>query len=1122
MLTKSDIRKAANTASYSKGVDIFLSNRIEEFTVEEDGAFDDIRAVVKGSGRNRYDVDVVYDLENDRMEDISCACPAFSKYSGICKHCVAVMLKYLGHIETKRAGMEKEYKKETSLARLQALKGMPPKNPPVQTPPVQKPSAQKLPVPQMKAQATTPAMKQLLAKRLMKKTLPLIPDSVHGKVRIEPMLKCDTNGIEAEFKIGAGQMYILKDVFAFAEALEKNESVSYGKKLQFVHTLEAFDPDYRPLVKFIRSWVQNNRIHYMQTSYYSHPFGYVHPRLRLLPLSGGEVEDFLDAMGSRPFFADVTGKGEKSWKVTEEALAREMSVRRKGSGIKVKIDSVFGYQCDRDYIYFEKGSVYRVQQEKMEGIRDFLTCMADIPGHKVYIQKEDIPAFSRELLPALEEFYVCTKTDFDEKDYGVVPVSFEIYVDAPQRDFITFQILAVYGEKKYNIYNDTDDVPQRDLTAEMEVGNAVSFFCNAYDEKEKLMVLAEDEDRIYELLVNGIPRMQDLAQVYISDALKRMKVTAAPKVAVGISVSGELLELSMTSEEMPGDQLMEILSKYNRKKKFYRLKSGEFVNIEGEEIEALFELRQGLNLSASQLKNTTIEIPKYRALYLDAELKERNSLPAVKDKEFKALVRNMKTVEDNDFDIPEGMGKILREYQKRGFLWIKTIRYNGFGGILADDMGLGKTLQVICFLMSEYRESQIQDNRRSLVVCPASLVFNWKSEIEKFAPELPVKMVIGTAAERREMLENMGNREILVTSFDLLKRDISHYEKIRFHAQIIDEAQFIKNHNTQAAKAVKQVNAGFRLALTGTPIENRLSELWSIFDYLMPGFLYTYQRFRDELEIPIVLNQEETAIRRLQKMIAPFVLRRLKKEVLTDLPDKLEENVFAKLEGEQQKLYDAHVKKLKLMLEKESDEELKKSKIQILAELTKLRQICCDPALLYEEYQKGSAKTEMCMDLIQNAISGGHKILIFSQFTSMLKNLQKRLQKEDIRFYSLTGADSKESRADMVARFNKDDTPVFCISLKAGGTGLNLTSADIVIHFDPWWNSAVQNQATDRAHRIGQKNVVSVYRLIVKDTIEENIVKIQEKKKELADQVFSGEGMGGVGFTREDLLELLR
>lgn len=567
---------------------------------------------------------------------------------------------------------------------------------------------------------------------------------------------------------------------------------------------------------------------------------------------------------------------------------------------------------------------------------------------------------------------------------------------------------------------------------------------------------------------------------------------------------------------------MEILSKYNRKKKFYRLKSGEFVNIEGEEIEALFELRQGLNLTASQLKHTTIEIPKYRALYLDAELKERNSLPAVKDKEFKALVRNMKTVEDNDFDIPEGMGKVLREYQKRGFLWIKTIRYNGFGGILADDMGLGKTLQVICFLMSEYRESQIQDNRRSLVVCPASLVFNWKSEIEKFAPELPVKMVIGTATERWEMLEKMGNREILVTSYDLLKRDISHYEKIRFHAQIIDEAQFIKNHNTQAAKAVKQVNAGFRLALTGTPIENRLSELWSIFDYLMPGFLYTYQRFRDELEIPIVLNQEETAIRRLQKMITPFVLRRLKKEVLTDLPDKLEENVFAKLEGEQQKLYDAHVKKLKLMLEKESDEELKKSKIQILAELTKLRQICCDPALLYEEYQKGSAKTEMCMDLIQNAISGGHKILIFSQFTSMLKNLQKRLQKEDIRFYSLTGSDSKESRAEMVARFNKDDTPVFCISLKAGGTGLNLTSADIVIHFDPWWNSAVQNQATDRAHRIGQKNVVSVYRLIVKDTIEENIVKIQEKKKELADQVFSGEGMGGVGFTREDLLELLR
>ena len=276
----------------------------------------------------------------------------------------------------------------------------------------------------------------------------------------------------------------------------------------------------------------------------------------------------------------------------------------------------------------------------------------------------------------------------------------------------------------------------------------------------------------------------------------------------------------------------------------------------------------------------------------------------------------------------------------------------------------------------------------------------------------------------------------------------NEYEKYSFQCEIIDEAQFIKNANTQAAKAVKEIQTGFRLALTGTPVENRLSELWSIFDYLMPGFLYSYKKFREEVEIPVVQNSDEDAMKRLQKMIRPFVLRRLKKEVLTDLPDKLEENMFAQLTGEQQKLYDAHVKRMMLILDKQSEEEFKSSKIIILAELTRLRQICCDPSLVFEDYKGDSAKTEMCLNMIRNA-------------------------------------------------------------------------ADIVIHFDPWWNLAVQNQATDRAHRIGPKNVVNVYKLIVKDTIEENIMKLQEKKRELADQILEGENLNGSSLTREELVELL-
>ena len=708
----------------------------------------------------------------------------------------------------------------------------------------------------------------------------------------------------------------------------------------------------------------------------------------------------------------------------------------------------------------------------------------------------------------------------------------------------------------------TDDIAIRDMNKETVVRNVIHKYSNAFHPFEQCAVIADDEEAEYEFLTEGIPALQAVGEVFISDALKRIEVRNSPKITVGVSLSGNLLELSMTAGDMSREDLIDILSRYNKKKKFYRLKNGAFVNAADSGLDTVEELRTGLQLTDKQMKQDRIEVQKYRALYLDAQLKENPVVSAVKDKSFKSLVRNMKTVEDNDFEVPESLDKVLREYQKRGFLWIKTLRHNGFGGILADDMGLGKTLQVIAFLLSEFLErkntdienitlkeatvlnvqsetksetAEVQEadideamngqtgklQRNTLIIAPASLVYNWSSEIQRFAPELTVRMVTGTAAERRMALTEAGTEDILLTSYDLLKRDISEYEKYQFQCEIIDEAQYIKNANTQAAKAVKEVQAEFKLALTGTPVENRLSELWSIFDYLMPGFLYSYKKFRGEVEIPAVQNSDEDAMKRLQKMIRPFVLRRLKKEVLTDLPDKLEENMFVQLTGEQQKLYDAHVKRMMLMLDKQSEEEFKTSKITILAELTKLRQICCDPSLVFTDYKADSAKTEMCLNMICNAVASGHKILLFSQFTTMLDHLANRLEEEKISYYMLTGATSKEKRAQMVESFNNDDTQVFCISLKAGGTGLNLTAADIVIHFDPWWNLAVQNQATDRAHRIGQKNVVNVYKLIVKDTIEENIMKLQEKKRELADQILEGEGLNGSSLTREELMELL-
>ena len=355
----------------------------------------------------------------------------------------------------------------------------------------------------------------------------------------------------------------------------------------------------------------------------------------------------------------------------------------------------------------------------------------------------------------------------------------------------------------------------------------------------------------------------------------------------------------------------------------------------------------------------------------------------------------------------------------------------------------------------------------------------------------------------------------------MAKRDVSLYRDYQFDTEIIDEAQNIKNHGTQAAKAVKKIHAEVRFALTGTPIENRLSELWSIFDFLMPGILGTYEKFRKGYELPIVQNQDERLAGRLKKMISPFILRRVKGEVLKELPDKMEQIVYARMGEEQRKLYEVHAVRLMESLEKQSDEELQKGKLQILAELTRLRQICCAPEMLYENYSETSCKVETCMELIHQAMSGNHKILLFSQFTSVFPILEKRLLQEKIPYYELTGQTSKENRMRMTEQFNSGDVPVFLISLKAGGTGLNLTAASIVIHFDPWWNLAAQNQATDRAHRIGQEKQVTVFKLIAQNTIEEKIIKLQQEKQKLSSQILDGEGAAASALTKDDFMEIL-
>lgn len=1152
MLTRTRIRSLTHASFYSRGLDLYLTNKVKDLKIEDNSFVDHVHTRVKGSGTKMYNVSFSYDTAKDTVMNCDCNCPAFASYDGLCKHLVASLLKYadrklseagqqdpasvpgrqmeLGEVAGNSGGSGSKGSSVGSGNRGSGVRsgGANDSSADAASQGYRRLSDYRGP----QAPTTTPAMKMLLDRQQVVRIAPLMQDHVFGLVRLEPALVCQKGKAFAEFRVGTTQTYVVKDIFEFVGRIQRGAEYQYGKKLEFVHLPEAFDANYRPLVQFAGDWVRENERRYVQSSYYGY-HSYSQSKLRSIPLSGSELDNFLEAVGNLPVQVTADGMDLGQCWLREAAPLQKLVIKGRDGGIEVAEEKLYRCRGIRYQYSITNGWIYKQPLEELKQIQDFQACMDTLAERKVFIQKEDVPVFCRDFLPALEKHYLCERKDFSELDFDIKPAVFEIYLDAPQEDMISCRVIAVYGEQRYNVYGDKEDMGQRDLQREILTGQAVASYCNAYDESTMSMVILDSEEMMYDFLTEGIPKIQELGQVFISDALKRIKVNASPRISVGISLDGELLELSLVSEDMSREQLLEILNKYDKKKKYYRLKNGEFVNVAGDGLETLWELKQGMGLSDKQMAQETIELPKYRALFLDSGLKSQESIQAEKDRAFRALVRNMKTVEDSDFEVPESMQGVLREYQKKGFLWLKTLKNNGFGGILADDMGLGKTLQVIAFLCSEYgadavtRDGGTQQaeehnaEKRCLIVTPASLVYNWYNEIRRFAPELPAVMILGNAQERMQLITQAPKRAILITSYDLLKRDIEHYEKLRFFYQVIDEAQFIKNHSTQAARAVKEIKASCRLALTGTPVENRLSELWSIFDYLMPGFLFGYQRFREELESPIVQQQDKEAMERLQRMIRPFVLRRLKKDVLKDLPDKLEEEMYVCLEGEQLKLYDAHVKRLALMLDKQSDEEFRTGKIQILSELTRLRQLCCDPALLYEGYEDGSAKVDMCMELVRNAVGSGHKILLFSQFTSMLEILCEKLENAGITYYTLTGSTGKERRRELVEQFNQDDTSVFCISLKAGGTGLNLTAADIVIHYDPWWNLAVQNQATDRAHRIGQLNTVTVYKLVTKGTIEENIMRLQDKKRELADQVLGGEGVGSGSFTKEELKEII-
>ena len=991
--------------------------------------------------------------------------------------------------------------------------------------------------------STSPEIRMMIREYTNREVARILGEEEREPVYLHPYLQIRRGEVLLEARIGREKRYIVKNLLEFAQAVHSGKRVEYGKGMAFEHVPSAFAPESRPFLDLLLEEADAYIRHYEEMRGHA---GLPLPVMRALTLGSAARDRLFDLLEGKEVQTEDEKGAERVCRVERKDPRFSVEVEARGDGIAVTVPSALTsfrgeqrlYVADGLHLfgcselYTETMGVFLEQME--QGGRE---CGSRKEKRELLVGSRDIPLFYARVLEGMEALGILQSTEIDWEKYRPEALKARFEFDSDSPDELRLRPTLSYGDFTFSPLAD-EHVPReicRDVPAEFYISRLITRYFSYWEDESGELVIRGDEEALYQVLSEGMTQFQEVGEVWLSESVRHLRVLPPPEVSMGVSLGGGWLDLKIETAGIDPAELLQVLSEYRQKKKYYRMKNGEFLQLSGGGLQALDSLTADLGLTKSEFQAGEAKIPAYRAFYLDSLSGDGRMKLFQRDEAYGMMVRDLKTAQSVSYAVPAVLEKTLREYQKIGYTWMRTLARYHFGGILADDMGLGKTLQVIALLTAFYQEKTEQKAAGnegsgselplpSLIVCPASLVYNWGQEFARFSPEIRVLLIAGTAKERQEQLEEQMRMEaseraqVIITSYDLLKRDRAAYLGRTFEYEIIDEAQVIKNAKTQGAKAVKEISANVRFALTGTPVENRLSELWSIFDFLMPGFLYSYRKFRERYELPIVKNQDPEALTALRRMTGPFVLRRLKKDVLRELPGKEERIVYSAASGRQQKLYTASALKLKEALA--GGAWSGNGKLEVLSQLMRLRQICCDPALCFEDYTGESAKLETCVSLIASASAAGHKILLFSQFASMLERIRERLLQEGISSHLLVGATPKEERSRMVQAFASDEVPVFLISLKAGGTGLNLTAADIVIHYDPWWNVAAQNQATDRAYRIGQEKPVTVYKLILKDTIEENLLKLQNAKLALAAQVVS-EGMVSLGdLSQNELMEL--
>lgn len=1062
-LSRMGIRNLASSeTAYARGLQDYKQNCIVNATWS--GHKNQYRITVKDT----FEYQVVIQVFEDESFDYKCNCPEHIKDNGACRHVVAALFFVLNYVE--RSMMEE------------------PENP-----------EEKL-------------VYQILGYFNNQEEAITKGETFHIKpiLNIPSIIRGDVGAALLSLRVGNHHYYKVQTVKKFLSDMYNKETIVIGKEFKFIPGESKFDKHSQKILDYIMEIYEIQEG--IDKLFYSRLFSKTN-----VILTKNMLLRLLSLLEGMDFTLELYGKTyeEVIFKQDNPLLNYDLSLEEDGIIMDYAENSGVIPVMQSGELLFFKDCIYKPNKRFLNNYLPFYNNLG-VNKEPLVFRGQNKNKFLEAVLPRITETLKLNVPKEIKDRFIVADLEPVVYLDRNKNN-IHAELKFRYGTYEFNAF-DNAAIDNFIIVRQPEKEeNCIEFLERLGFQPKQHGYLMRNDDEIYQFLTGSIRELAEFCELYYSEAFKKINIKAPGNVKAGLRVGNglNLLEMDLNYEGIPGEELKEMFRSFRLKKKYYRLKDGSFINLEDDNISGVWDVLNNLGVSGD-MNGETVAIPKSAAVYLNNVL-DTNKFQVVKEDSFNRLVEAIVNPSSIDYEIPQGIQADLRGYQVIGFKWLMTLSTNQLGGILADDMGLGKTLQTIVYIAAIKEK---KPEMKFLIVCPSSLTYNWQDEIENFAPMLHTAVVTGNPKERQELIENTDEVDVLITSYPLIRRDISFYQKHCFHTVFIDEAQYIKNADSLNAKSVKLLEAEHRFALTGTPIENSLSELWSIFDFIMPDYLFHHARFVNQYEKPI-MREEQGVLEDLNKRILPFILRRMKKDVLLELPDKVETKMLTDMLEEQRKIYMAYVENAKNEINTEIQEKgLQKSKLKILAALTRLRQICCHPGTFLENYSGGSGKLELLMEIITDCLANGHRILVFSQFTSMLSLIEKELEHSRIRSFYLEGSTKVKERNEFVKRFNQGEGEVFLISLKAGGTGLNLTGADTVIHYDPWWNPAVEDQATDRAYRIGQVNSVHVIKLITKGTIEEKIYKLQLKKKNLSDSVIQSQEVFINSLTKEELEDI--